>query len=68
VAEKLCSYFKSLGADQVYDLKLCEDIALVEQAKEFEEKYQSGDKKTLMTSACPGDWRFITTFYLDQLI
>jgi hypothetical protein len=30
-AEKLCAYFKSLGADFVFDLKFAEDLSLIEQ-------------------------------------
>ena len=55
MAERLCSYFKSLGADFVFDLKLCEDLSLVKQIQEFVENKKSGGKtKTILTSACPG--------------
>ena len=59
----VCAYFKSLGADFVFDLKVPEDISLIEQTKEFVEQYQNkrsteastkSGKHTILTSACPG--------------
>ena len=59
----LASYFKSLGADQVYDLKTAHDICLLEHVKEFVEKYRAAsptDSKKhstsfpILTSSCPG--------------
>ena len=59
----VCAYFKSLGADFVFDLKIPEDISLMEQTKEFVEQYQNkrsteastkSGKHTILTSACPG--------------
>lgn len=52
--EKICSYFKSLGADYVYDLKFCEDVSLICQTREFIGAYKSNQKTTMLTSACPG--------------
>ncbi len=51
---KLTRYFRNLGADAVYDLKLAEDITLLEQEREFLEAYRSGKKRPLISSACPG--------------
>jgi len=51
---KLVKYFKNLGADFVYDLKLAEDMALIEHQRELFEAYNSGRKKPLISSACPG--------------
>ncbi len=64
-AEKFCAYFKALGADYVFDLKLAEDLSLIEQTREFVEIQKSSRepnenrkstqrKKTVLTSACPG--------------
>ena len=38
---KLVTYFKNLGADFVYDLKLAEDIALLEHQREFLEAHRN---------------------------
>lgn len=64
-ANKVSAYFKSMGADYVFDLKLAEDISLIEQNREFVECYQSNssadgshnksnNKRPILTSACPG--------------
>ena len=59
----MSSYFKSLGADYVFDLKVAEDISLIEQTKEFVDHYQNkrsiqisnkSSKQPILTSACPG--------------
>ena len=51
---RLVTYFKNLGADFVYDLKIAEDLALLEHQHEFIKAYRSGKKKPLISSACPG--------------
>ncbi|XP_050429039.1 probable cytosolic Fe-S cluster assembly factor AGAP009023 [Adelges cooleyi] len=57
---KLCGYFKKLGANLVFDLKLAEDLALIESQNEFVERYQSAkclkSNKILpmLASSCPG--------------
>ena len=38
---KLVTYFKNMGADFVYDLKLAEDIALLEHQREFLEAHRN---------------------------
>ena len=60
-AQRLSAYFKSvLGADYVFDLKLAEDISVIELHREFVEVYQSQNsdsmskKHTILTSSCPG--------------
>jgi len=51
---KLVTYFKNLGADLVYDLKVAEDMAMIEHHKELIEAIKSSKKKPLISSACPG--------------
>ena len=56
------AYFKSLGSDYVFDLKLAEDISLLEQKHEFLQHYQNNNsqspnehsKRPILTSSCPG--------------
>ena len=52
--QKLVTYFKKMGADCVYDLKIAEDIAMFEHQREFLEAFKSKKKKPLISSACPG--------------
>lgn len=61
-ARKVSAYFKSLGSDYVFDLKLAEDISLLEQKHEFLQHYQNNNsqspnehsKRPILTSSCPG--------------
>lgn len=53
-------YFKKLGADLVLDLKLAEDLALIESQNEFMERYKSSKTSNIqkilpmLASSCPG--------------
>ena len=47
-------YFKSLGADYVVDTKIADDFALLENANEFVERYESKTQLPMMASSCPG--------------
>ncbi|XP_060880302.1 probable cytosolic Fe-S cluster assembly factor AGAP009023 [Metopolophium dirhodum] len=59
-ASKLCGYFKKLGADLVLDIKLAEDLALLESQNEFIERYKSAKASKvqkilpMLASSCPG--------------
>ncbi|VVC25928.1 Iron hydrogenase,Iron hydrogenase, small subunit,Iron hydrogenase, large subunit, C-terminal [Cinara cedri] len=59
-ASKLCGYFKKLGANMVLDLKLAEDLALLESQNEFIERYKSAKVSNvqkllpMLASSCPG--------------
>jgi len=60
-ARGLASYFRSLGAHAVYDLKTAHDICLLEHVREFVEKFRScansGKRQgvlPVLTSSCPG--------------
>lgn len=52
-------FVKRLGIDLVLDMGLAEDLALVEESKEFNDRYlraKDGDKTALpmLASTCPG--------------
>ncbi|BES87746.1 Transcription factor kayak [Nesidiocoris tenuis] len=56
---KLTGLFRRLGADMVLDIGLAEDLALIEEFKEFTARYKrfvNGDKSALpmLASTCPG--------------
>uniref|UniRef100_A0A6M2DUR1 Putative nuclear architecture related protein n=1 Tax=Xenopsylla cheopis TaxID=163159 RepID=A0A6M2DUR1_XENCH len=53
-AEKISGYFKSLGADLVIDMKIADDISLLENSFEFIERYNSKQNLPMFASACPG--------------
>uniref|UniRef100_A0A0V0G935 Putative nuclear architecture related protein n=1 Tax=Triatoma dimidiata TaxID=72491 RepID=A0A0V0G935_TRIDM len=57
--QKLAALFKRLGADLVLEMGLADDFALVEEQREFLNRYQryiEGDKTALpmLASTCPG--------------
>jgi len=59
LSEKLCTFLKSLGADLVLDLKVAEDISVLQQQQEFinklNQRQQSGKHPgPILTSSCPG--------------
>lgn len=53
-------YFKKLGADLVLDIKLAEDLAILESQNEFMERYKSSKASNvqkmlpMLASSCPG--------------
>ncbi|XP_049764679.1 probable cytosolic Fe-S cluster assembly factor CPIJ010948 [Schistocerca cancellata] len=58
-ARKLTGYFKSQGADLVLDMRLAEDIVLIESQKEFIDRYKKAENGTseclpVLASTCPG--------------
>jgi len=59
LSEKLCTFLKSLGADLVLDLKVAEDISVLQQQQEFitklNQRQPSGKHPgPILTSSCPG--------------
>ncbi len=53
--KRLSGFFKSKGVEQVFDLRLAEDVSLLEHRKEFVSRFRSADfKRPLLTSSCPG--------------
>jgi iron only hydrogenase large subunit-like protein len=64
-AEKLAHFLAGLGADLVLDIQVGEQLAIIEQRKEFMEKFENrrsaaaatGGKAAggpILTSSCPG--------------
>jgi len=59
LVKKLTSFLKGLGADLVFDMKVAEDISIIEQQNEFINKYRERQTSSkhpgpILTSACPG--------------
>lgn len=57
-AERLVSFLKSLGVDQVFETRWAEDVHLLELQKEFLNHFQtyshSKNTRPLLSSSCPG--------------
>ena len=50
---KLVGVLHRLGFDEVYDTSYGADLTVVEESKEFIERFTSGEKMPLFTSCCP---------------
>lgn len=56
----LTGYLRSLGVDYIVNTKIADDLALLESANEFVERYKSenidkvGQNLPMLASACPG--------------
>lgn len=53
VMGKLVGVLHRLGFDEVYDTSYGADLTVVEESKEFVERFTSGEKMPLFTSCCP---------------
>ena len=53
VMGKLVGVLHRLGFDEVYDTSYSADLTVVEESKEFIERFTSGEKMPLFTSCCP---------------
>lgn len=53
-AERLASFFVSLGCHKVYDINLARQLALVESYREFKRRRSDGSKLPIISSICPG--------------
>lgn len=52
-AERISSFFISIGCHKVYDINLARHLALVESYREFKRR-RSQDDKPIISSICPG--------------
>lgn len=53
-AEKLASFFISLGCNKVYDINLARHLALVESYQEFKKRRTDKTNLPIISSICPG--------------
>lgn len=53
VMGKLVGVLHRLGFDEIYDTSYGADLTVVEESKEFIERFTSGEKMPLFTSCCP---------------
>ena len=67
VMGKLVGVLHRLGFDEVYDTSYGADLTVVEESKEFIERFTSGQKMPLFTSCCPGWVRFLKSQYPDMV-
>lgn len=63
VMGKLVGVLHCLGFDEVYDTSYGADLTVVEESKEFIERFTSGQKMPLFTSCCPAWVKYCETKY-----
>ena len=63
VMDKLVGVLHRLGFDEVYDTSYGADLTVVEESKEFIERFTSGQKMPLFTSCCPAWVKYCETKY-----
>jgi NADH-quinone oxidoreductase subunit G len=63
VMGKLVGVLHRLGFDEVYDTSYGADLTVVEESKEFIERFTSGQKIPLFTSCCPAWVKYCETKY-----
>ncbi len=64
---RIVAALKALGFDQVYDTCFAADLTVLEEATEFIERKQRGERLPQFTSCCPGWVKFAEQFYPDLL-
>ncbi len=65
--ERLCTAFKAMGIDYVFDTNFTADLTIMEEGSEFVEKLKNAEneKFPLFTSCCPAWVRHAKAFYPD---
>ena len=63
VLGQLVGVLHRLGFDEVYDTSYGADLTVVEESKEFIERFTSGQKMPLFTSCCPAWVKYCETKY-----
>ena len=63
VMGKLVGVLHRLGFEEVYDTSYGADLTVVEESKEFIERFTSGQKMPLFTSCCPAWVKYCETKY-----
>ncbi len=64
---KMVAALKMLGFEQVYDTSFAADLTVLEEANEFIERKQKGEKLPLFTSCCPAWVKYAEQFYPEML-
>jgi NADH-quinone oxidoreductase subunit G len=64
---KIISALRMMGFDKVFDICFGADFTVVEEGKEFLERYKKGEKLPLFTSCCPAWVKFAEQTYPELL-
>ena len=65
--ERLCTAFKMMGIDYVFDTNFTADLTIMEEGSEFVDKLKNADKHKfpMFTSCCPAWVRHVKAHYPD---
>lgn len=64
---KIVAALKKMGVDEVYDTAFGADMTVVEEGREFIERFSEGKNLPLFTSCCPGWVKFAENRFPDML-
>ena len=64
---KLVTALRRLGFDKVFDTNFTADLTIVEEATEFLNRFQKGERLPLLTSCSPGWISFLEKFYPELI-
>ncbi len=63
---KLVTALRMMGFDEIYDTNFGADLTVIEEAKEFMERLESGENLPLFTSCCPAWVKFCENKYPEM--
>ncbi len=64
---KLVTALRRLGFDRVFDTNFTADLTIIEEATEFLNRFQKGERLPLLTSCSPGWVNFMERFYPELI-
>jgi iron-hydrogenase subunit alpha len=67
VAGRIVNFLKSIGFKKVFDVAFAADLVAYEEAHEFKERLEKGEKLPQFTSCCPGWVKFAEHNYPEYL-
>lgn len=67
VTGKMVSALRRLGFKKVFDTDFAADLTIMEEAKEFVDRFEKGGKLPILTSCCPSWVNFIEQQFPDML-
>ena len=60
---KIASILRKIGVDEVYDTALTADLTVMEESKEFLDRFSKNENLPLFTSCCPAWVKFVENKY-----
>lgn len=66
-AGKMVTALRTMGFKKVFDISFAADMTIVEEAKEFVDRFSAGEKLPQFTSCCPAWVKFVEQYYPDMI-